>query len=402
MISPESVLPILFLAAMLTLVLPAAAATQQSPGTGHAESYLERMEQALELCRADIPAMLPAADLAAKRLADGGTLWCGGQPSLVSELCGRAGGLMMIKRLGDKGPSPGDVVLYAPEPEVPLPATLTGSGAYTVVIGGQGAPTDGPWLPNHAEQAAISPSLASAIPAWVFTGELVAALTRLGKMPVMYLSIGAYGGYARIRQYENGTVPWHAEHSVAPIAPGVLSNRFIDGIETLLRCIEAEQRPNINQAGAWAAEAHALGNRLFMYSMGHLFPEEVAGTAIGKLFHSAAWNAGFNSHKPPDDTYANGDFIVHIGYQQPPLRLLRRARPAQARVAYVAVRNHRDYVNDPGVIWIDPMWPWPDAIVPIDGYDIPIMPASGIVNGALAWEIYRLASQQEQAQDRAH
>ncbi|MCX5759260.1 MAG: hypothetical protein NTU83_12280 [Candidatus Hydrogenedentes bacterium] len=80
-----------------------------------------------------------------------------------------------------------------------------------------------------------------------------------------------------------------------------------------------------------------------------------------------------------------------IGYQQPPDDLLRKARPVGARVAFLALRHERDFVHDPGVTWIDPMWDWPDACVALEGYDIAILPASGIVNGAIAWEIHRLA-----------
>ncbi len=54
--------------------------------------------------------------------------------------------------------------------------------------------------------------------------------------------------------------------------------------------------------------------------------------------------------------------------------------------------RHRDYASDPGAIWIDPMWSWADGCVWIEAYDVPALPASGIVNGAIAWEIYRLTA----------
>jgi hypothetical protein len=38
------------------------------------------------------------------------------------------------------------------------------------------------------------------------------------------------------------------------------------------------------------------------------------------------------------------------------------------------------------------MWDWPDACVPLEGYDVPILAASGIVNAAIAWELHRLAT----------
>jgi hypothetical protein len=84
-----------------------------------------------------------------------------------------------------------------------------------------------------------------------------------------------------------------------------------------------------------------------------------------------------------------GEFIVHIGYQHPPDDLIRIARKAGARIVYVSLRPDRDFVRDKNVIWIDPMWDWPDACVPLEGYDVPLLAASGVINGAIAWDIYR-------------
>jgi hypothetical protein len=354
--------------------------------------YLQRVEKALDLCRADISQMRSVAEAAAARLASGGRLWAAGQPSLVNEITGRAGGFMMIRALRDQVPADGDVVLYAPEAGVTTPKPFIESRALVVVFGQKIDRAEWPCFANHAETARVSPTLANAVPAWVFTGELIAALTRLGKMPVIFESIGAYAGNARIQQYKNGDVPFHDDMRVPPVAAGVVGNRFLDTIGSMLRRVDKEERGRLDQAGAWAAEAKAQGKQLFMYSMGHLFPDEVGKTDIGRIFRSAVWNAGFR-HPYPEDAYAPGDLMVHIGYQHPPDVLLRRARPAGARVVYVAVRPDRDFVKDDGVIWIDPMWDWPDACVPIEGYDVPLLAASGIVNGAIAWEIYRLTTQ---------
>ena len=357
------------------------------------ESYLLRVEGTLGLCRHDVAAMKAPAEQAAARLAAGGAFWAGGQGSWVSELSGRAGGFMMLKGLGDQAPAPEDVVLFAPDAGEDVPQVVLESGAMVVVFGSCPSGAGLPCFSNHAEEGAVSPTLANAIPAWVFTGELVAALTRLGKMPVMYESIGAYGGYARMRQYDNGTIAFHDDRDVPPVEAGVLGNRFLDRVGAMLERIEKEERADLDRAGAWAREAKAAGKALVMYSMGHLFPDEVGKTAIGRLFRSAVWNAGFPHHSKPDDTYALGDLVVFIGYQHPPEVLLGRARPAGARVVYVTVRADRDYVRDEDVIRIDPMWDWPDACVELDGYDIPVLAASGIVNGAIAWEIYRLAAE---------
>lgn len=354
------------------------------------ESCVLRTAEALRRARADLPVMAEAADAAAARLADGGKLYASGQPSMVSELCGRAGGLMLIQRLGSAVPQEGDVVLFSRPNDDEIPPALLSSGALVIVLGSN--PADGVRFAflNYSQETGVSPTLANAIPGWLFTGELIAALTRLGKMPVVYESIGAYGGYPRIERYQKKGVFWHEEHAVPPIQAGEIGARFIETVTAFLERVEREQRPLLEQTARWAADAKRNGHQLIMYSMGHLFPAEVQDTAIGEVFESAVWQSGFMQQALPDHTYAEGDVLIHIGYQHPPYRLLDRARPAGARVAYVDVMRHRDYANDPGVIWIDPMWPWADGCVEIEGYDVPALPASGIVNGAIAWEIHRL------------
>lgn len=354
-------------------------------------SYLLRTVNALEMSRQDIPAMSSAAEQAAERINRGGKLWAAGQPSWVSELSGRAGGIMMIRPLASQMPAPDGVVLYACEPGAKVPEELKTSGALVVVFGACDVQESSACIPNHAQAAGISPSLANAISGWLFTGEFVGALTRLGKMPVVYESIGGYGGNARIQQYKNGEIAFHEDKQVPQVAAGAIANQYVDTVCGMLRRIEKEERGKLDRAGTWAREAKANGKTLFMYSMGHLFPDEVAKTDIGKVFKSAAWNAGFRTSSAPDDAYSEGDLAVLIGYQHPAEDLLRKARPAGAYVAYVSVRSDRDFVDDVGVVWIDPMWDWLDACVFLEGYDVPLLAASGVINGAIAWEIYRLS-----------
>ncbi len=375
----------------LSILFPFALVATLAHADSLPESYLQCVAKSVELCRDDVATMAPAAEACADKLAAGGKLWAAGPAPWVSEMTGRAGGIMMIRALGTQRPADSDVVLFAPEADGRVPESLNDVKAYVVAFG-DGTASAQARFSGHAQETNISPTLAQVIPAWIFTGELVAALTRRGKMPVMYETIGAYGGYGRMQKYKSGEVAFHDDLTVPPVAAGVIGNRFADTVAAILRRIEHEERSQLDQVGAWARETKAQGRQRFLYSMGHFIPGEVSTSDIAKAFRTVVWDAGFRKDAP-HDTYASGDFAVLIGYQHPPEELLKAARPAGARVAYVSVRNARDYVHDAGVIWIDPMWDWADACVPVDGYDIPILPASGIVNGAITWEIYRLAQQ---------
>jgi len=231
------------------------------------QSYLLRMAKTLVAIRTDLPAMKPVVDQATSRLANGGKLWASGAPALVAEFSGRAGGFMMIRPLGDNTPGARDVVLSFPPMfrdlgGAPEPGDRTGQGGSkrAVNVDSRNPETSAPVLPildgplivtfadkcpvkapcfkTHASETGVSPTLAMAACGWVFTGELIAALTRLGKMPVIYESIGAYGGQARIQQYKNGEIAWHEKHDVPKIEPGILGGRYVETVSAMLMRVE--------------------------------------------------------------------------------------------------------------------------------------------------------------------
>jgi len=376
------------MAPFILVVLSSLCADAEDPNAAeNAESCLARTIRALALCKADLHEMAHIAEDAAERLSRGGSLLIAGQPSLASELCGRAGGLLMARKMREEGPGEDDVVLFGMVPGAGIPDSVAESGALCVVFG---ANEPGPArFSNHSAQTGISNTLANVISAWVFTAELIGASLRDGKMPVVLETIGLYDGAARNARFAKAGATFHDDCTLPPQAPGVLGARYLDAVAAILRRVETEHRARLEQIGAWAQQARASGQHLRMYTMGHFPPTEVAETAIGRLFESAGWNAGFRTHAVPEHGYAPGDLVVHIGYQHPPTRLLAKAVPVGARVAYVSVRPHRDYVEQDNVIWLDPVWPWSDAVLDLEDYDVPILPASGIVNAAIAWEIYR-------------
>ncbi|MCX8063559.1 MAG: hypothetical protein N3G21_00105 [Candidatus Hydrogenedentes bacterium] len=353
------------------------------------ESYLLRTADALIRAQEDIPAMVQVAEMVANQIAAGGKLYAGGNPALVSEVSGRAGGLMLITSLQERAKLDGDAVLFFADAEHPISLKDLSTKVCWVVFGVtqpvQGANT----LPMR--DYGLSPTLTMAIQSWMFIGELISACTRLGKMPVLYESIGLYGGIPRQQKYQGKNIFWHEEHQVPQISPGTLAREYALRVSAMLRRCEEKHRSDFERIGIWVAEANKAGHNLRMYSMGHLFPNEVNTTAIGRLFISGVWNAGFSYIPEPNDQFYRGDVIIHIGYQHPPRTMLERATSAGAKAVYVAPYMDRDYPTDSDTVWIDPMYPFGDACVPISGYDIPALPASGVVNAAIAWEIYRVA-----------
>jgi len=365
-----------------------------STSTAGEMSSLASTRAALTSMGGHLDGYVVAADATAEALSAGGEFWVGGHPALISEFSGRAGGFMVLKPLRLDALKAGDVVLYVPgDLDTPEERTALAASGATVISAGTKAEAGGLELYVPTAEAP-SPTLASTAAGWVYFAEVIAALTRHGKMPVIYESIGGYGGYQRIAQFASKGIFWHETHTVPEIPPGTLGPVYIAAVSASLARVEAEMGPRLARLGAQVATANAAGKRTIMYNMGHLFPNEVAGTEIATLFESAVWNGGFMAQPAPDDTYTEGDVVIHIGYQHPPYRLLPKVRSAGAQVAYVSVLQHRDYPEGAeGCTWIDPMWPWADGVVTIPNYDVPACPPSGLINGAIAWEIYRQAKQ---------
>lgn len=354
-------------------------------------SYLERTAVALERSREDVPAMQAMAEDVAKRICAGGKLYAGGNPSLISEMSGRAGGLMLTSALGGQAPAASDAVMFFEDADHPLPDAVAASGAAVVLFGAKEDDARVHSVPARADANGLSPTLSMAIQGWLFTAELVSACTRQGKMPVLYETIGLYGGIPRMEQYQGKGIFFHDGPAPPRVLANVLAEEYIKRVSVMLRRCEKECRSNLDRAGQWAGRAITSGAKPMMYSMGHLFPDEIEKTAIGADFRTAVWNAGFSYLPAPEDNSKKGDLVLHIGYQHPPLPMLSRAKAVGARAVYVSVLKDRDFPDGPNTVWIDPMWPWTDACVPIAGYDVPGFAASGVVNAAIAWEIERMA-----------
>ncbi|MCA1901346.1 MAG: hypothetical protein LDL53_03885, partial [Candidatus Hydrogenedens sp.] len=215
------------------------------------DSYLLRTADALDRAQEDIPAMVQAGEMVAKRIVAGGGLYAGGNPALVSEITGRAGGLMLTAILPETITMDNDAVLFFADAEHPVPEAVSTPGACWVVFGVT-HPIPGA-MTLLMRDYGLSPTLTMAIYAWMFTGELVSACSRLGKMPVLFESIGLYGGIPRMQKYQGNRIFWHDTHNVSPIPPGVLAKDYTMRVSAMLRRCESRHRSDFDTVGRWVA-----------------------------------------------------------------------------------------------------------------------------------------------------
>lgn len=344
-------------------------------GAAGAEDYLARLQSTIAQTRAHLPALTQSAEHAAGEFLSGGNLWAAGrQPDFIAEACQRAGGLMAMSPLSGHVPARHDVILYA------VPGAISdsdqkifddwrGRGATVVAFCSDAGlfqnkfPID--TVVNVAEM-------------WAWTAEFAAACTRLGKMPVLYQSYGLPRGRERAAKYQGKK--FHDDLKISPIAPGVLGKEYLDQIQGMLAKIQKTELPKINRAAEWRRKAKS-STTLFT---GHMFPmhgQDPRVIGIGDFVRAPAWeNKDLLGMRSPE-------FVFYLGYQFAPQKLLDQARAKGFKLVYTDVQPGEPVEASDNILYIAPAWPLADGCVTVPGYDVPILPASGVIQAGIYWAI---------------
>jgi uncharacterized phosphosugar-binding protein len=366
--------------------------------TGPAGQYLDAAIDRVAGLEANLRSLVPLAEEAAARLTAGGHLYAvddGG--AFVSELCGRAGGMMMLRHLDDAAKAArGDVVLAGtsnlkPREQEEQLRRLGGNGAMVVLFGSSASPlrdlaagfVDNSLPLGTAPQIAQaeSPSICPAstvgniTAAWTFTGELVGACTRLGRMPTMYQSVFVPGSQVWIPRYAGQD--FHDDFTIAPLDAGSIGGVYLSAIRHSLLGIRHTQLSLFRQAGGMCADSLAAGHRVWYFCNGHHLGEQLG-------------LPGDPSFMTPGnrDKLAVGasDVFFWLGYYDLPEPELTIASTAQCRSVWICgARPVHPIPLGPDRVVIDPYWEFGDAVVAVPGYAIRILPPSGVIQTVCLW-----------------
>jgi hypothetical protein len=355
--------------------------------------YLTRLNASAQRTRGQMTTIIESADAAAKRIVAGGHLYIdGSQPEFVPEFMERAGGMVGLATI-PKDLNRGDVILYAArsgltQNDQSKITTWRSKGVYIIAFASKSMSTSPYFKPDVMIDAGedeglpladfkICPigTVANIMGGWTWTGEFVSACTRLGKMPVMYQSYGLPGGRERGARYHGQM--FHSDMTVPPIASGVLGNAYLDQIERSIAAVRDENVETFPIAGAWIAETGST-DACALQVVGHMFPGHYLDERTPQLFESTVGEGKL----PP----SSARMVVAIEYQQPQQLLIDGANLRRHKLIYSSVQRARDD-STPSVIYINPRFPMDDACVKAPGYDISILPASGVMQAAVYWSI---------------
>ena len=371
--------------------------------------YLATLLAGVEGLRPRLPAISEAADQVAGRLAaDGRLLLASARPDFTSEGFIRSGGLMLAEEWTPETVlSANDAVILgwsgAPsDQELELLGELRASGALIVGIGpaswaGADAQLGADLLLESEiplSEAVTAPfggesyplvSLQNLVVLWTFTGEIVAALTRIGQMPAMYQSVLVAGARDRNARFVGSR--FHQTHQVPALLPRQVGGEYLDAIGGILRVLIEEEAGVIDRVGAICAEVLNDGRVIHAGMISH-FPVYQHGAPGDPLYmrRLARLDGESPSVAELERELESGDLFFFLGYYRRPTQAYQVAHRAGTRIVEVISGDGSDGPPQPDYV-IRPKWPFGDAVTRVPGYDVEILPSSGIVQTAIYWAV---------------
>lgn len=391
---------------LLTIILTCAGAAQRTPlPPKGAEFYYQETFRILDALKKDMPHISKTAEAAAALYVNGGAdgeygIGTDGDPVFIWEATSRAGGIAQLSKWNinpKDGPIKRGIILYCllegeqtaqhktiaewskggshvivfgradllqqlREAAVPVADTVTVPAAEH---GGCFQAADGQWLLPTDQFAEISAL-------WTWTGEFVAACTRLGKMPTMLKSIMVPGGKEWLEKHIK--IKFHEEKPKA-VKAGKLGNAWLKVSRKFLTAIHKKEMSHLQQVVTEAMAAQKAGHKLYVKAEGHGAGMVPAAPHDAKIFTPVA----------KDTSFKEGDFFLGMGYKDIFPDIAKQARDAKAGLAWSTATFQQETLAAilPGETLIDQQWSFGDAEVTVPGYSFKVFPVSGILNIAI-------------------
>jgi hypothetical protein len=401
---------------ILVAVVGLASAAAATPSADAA--YFAWVRQCVGGIAQELPGITASAQVAAGHFVrDNWDLGAWGEGSFADEFTGRAGGLMPIVAPSTTGGAHPVIVLYCPHeahladdwaairafhahgdlviaftrPELVAEAARAGL-KFDFVVDNHAAPHGGLFpvgLSRRTPEWVVpTDPVANMIGLWTWVGEFVGACTRLGKMPPMWQSFMVPGAHGRDTPFIG--MRFHAG-TPTPIAPGWVGRQYLSSLRWSLDTLDRLEADHIATAGEEAHAAHVAGHAAYAALTGHSFVELLGCPHdpgyLTKLVKD--WSV-----QREDITVQRGDFVLCVGYDSPFVgtdfgNLEERARATGATVVTSCTDYHPELIAalPPGEMFIDQRWDLGDALVQLPGYDIKVLPPSGVIGQTILWMV---------------
>jgi hypothetical protein len=351
-------------------------------GAGLVDEHVQRVQDLVARHRATVGRLAAPATAAAQALIGGGSLRIANNDlPFFYEGLGRAGGFMKLREfLVGSDPEPGDVLLVSYNAKTYQTAPRTSrvrKRRNAVVIAFGPKPPAGlvefaNWIDsgtswNDDDDFVLTGNLLSM---WSFSGELAAACARQGMTPVFWQSIAVAGSEARNAHYA-GLLFHDGFPQMAMVQAGTLGGAYLDYVTAMVARIAQSELTRIVATGREMARRAAAGNPVTLFSQSHVL-HKVA--PLQTTFYEY-----LSDTSTLDESLARSGLLIDLGPAGVDLELWRRVRHVGASAVWVTGKlpNQTDF-NYFGDTVINEQWELGDAAVTVPGYDVRILPVSGI------------------------
>ena len=371
-------------------VLAAACARALGATTTPVEAYLERAQNLVARHRRNVGRLQAPAELVAEALLAGRALNLGGSDlGWISEGLGRAGGLMVT---GHRSPGAdaqaGDVqwLSYCARTfDLQLKNAAELESKKSLVLGFGPRPVGGapgfqhcidsltPW--NADANFALLGNLLSL---WTLTGEVAAATARRGKTLVFWQSLFYPTLHPEFKgrndRFRGHTFHEKGEPQMEPVQPGVAARAYLDSIAGMFHDIQAQELEKIVRVGKEMGRRAAASHPPTLMMVSHMMHQELWG--------DDKWLKEYRGDvQGLPEVLGSDGYLVYLGYYDGvPPATWDAVRKAKARAAWIIVPlvgQNLDFAQY-GDVMIDQHYEPGDAAVAMPGYDIKILPPSGI------------------------
>jgi uncharacterized phosphosugar-binding protein len=326
------------------------------------------------------------------------------QKSFQVEVLGRAGGLMMVKTLTDKTAlTENDVILAA------LDAGSEAGAAQKIAQRAADAGAGVLWFAGPSREALkniagarVFPvrqfsglpyasargveSISNVIGVWTWMAALVSASVQRGKMPTIYTSNFMPDAIERNAQFRKN--PFHETTDVTIASLDNLPQRYLDSVANALYAMHQTQAAAFARGAQVLRETKAGGHQVVVGYLGHMYPYEL--NAPGHLNWKNAAKYTADASVPPE--LQDGDTLLFLGYQWFPYDMVSALQARHIKSVITSSRPPLDqWKTSDDIVYINPFWSVADAELSLRGYDIDILPISGIMQGVVYWQLAELA-----------
>lgn len=376
-------------------------------------AYFDALVVGIQRAHAILPSMTGPAEMVAKLLVEGGDCFIASvRPDFMSEGTTRSGGFMFLKeyepavKLSER-----DAVIVAwtnisSAEDLDLITQLHASGAFIIGIGpapsvdsakaflamtstfiDASLPLPATVTAPFKDETYPVVSLQNLALLWTFSGEVVSALTRLDHMPTMYQSVHVPGASQRNTRFKG--MRFHEKGTVSPVAPTSLGKSYLQELANSFQSLRDHESGVIAEVSRVAAKTLRDGHNVHAFLVQHFPIHQHGAPGDPVLIQRIERSAGETpSTSQLEEKLKSGDLFMMVGYYRRPREAYAVAHGRGVRTVEVISGTDEPERGGPQPDYvIRPYWPYGDAVVAVPGYDVKILPSSGIVQAAIYWAV---------------